>query len=83
MKSMKYEKIFKTYYYYVILFCPFTSNVSVNVKLHSAKGNVPKLIKFFLQKTRRLKPLIPLSTVFTRINTGASIKFPQTQRLFE
>ena len=50
MKSMKYEKIFKTYYYYVILFCPFTSNVSVNVKLHSAKGNVPKLIKFFLRK---------------------------------
>ena len=49
MKSMKYEKIFKAYYY-VILFCPFTSNLSVNVKLHSAKGNVPKLIKFFLRK---------------------------------
>ena len=40
----------KNYLRLKVLFCPFTSNLFVNVKLHSALGNVPKLTKFFLQK---------------------------------
>ena len=32
---MKYEKLFKAYKFFV-LFCPFTSYLFVNVKLHSA-----------------------------------------------
>ena len=32
---MKYEKLFKAYKYFYYLFCPFTSNLFVNVKLHS------------------------------------------------
>ena len=32
---MKYEKLFKAYKYFYYLFCPFKSNLFVNVKLHS------------------------------------------------
>ena len=33
---MKYEKLVKAYKFVFFLFCPFTSNLFVNVKLHSA-----------------------------------------------
>ena len=33
---MKYEKLFKAYKFFLFLFCLFTSNLFVNVKLHSA-----------------------------------------------
>ena len=62
---------------FFFIFCPFTSNLFVNVKLYSALGNVPKLINFFLQKCgaylrAALKAIvIPLSTVFTRISAAA------------
>ena len=75
---MKYEKLFKAYDFF-LLFCPFTSNLFVNVKLHSA---VPKLTQLFLQKCgaylrAALKAIaIPLTTVFTRISAAALIKFP-------
>ena len=64
-----------------LLFCPFKSNLFVNVKLHSA---VPKLTQLFLQKCgaylrAALKAIaIPLSTVFTRISAAAFIKFPSS-----
>ena len=83
---MKYEKLFKAYKFF-FLFCPFTSNLFVNVKLHSAEGNVSKLTNFFLQKCgaylrAALKTIvIPLSTVFTRISTAALIKFPPNAAL--
>ena len=33
---MKYEKLSKAYKFFFLLFCPFTSNLFVNVKLHNA-----------------------------------------------
>ena len=56
------------------LFCPFTSNLFVNVKLHSARGNLPKLTNFFSKNAALKTIVIPLSTVFTRISTAALIK---------
>ena len=44
---MKYEKPFKAYKFF-FLFCPFTSNLFVNVKLHSApKEMYQSLLNFF------------------------------------
>ena len=79
---MKYGKLFKAYKFFYIMSL-FTSNLFVNVKLLSVYGNVPKLIKFFLQKcgaylSAALKTIvIPLSTVFTRISTAALIPPPK------
>ena len=80
---MKYEKLFKVYKFF-FLFCPFTSNLFVDVKLHSGpKEMYRSLLNFFDQKSgaylrAELKTIvIPLSTVFTRISAAALMKSPK------
>ena len=66
------------------LFCSFTSNLFINVKLHSGpKEMYRSLLKFFSKNPALKTIVIPLSTVFTRISAVALIKFPQMRRLFE
>ena len=58
---MKYEKLFKAYKSF-FLFCPFTSNLFVNVKLHSGPKEMYRSLLIFFSKNpapiwgRRLKP---------------------------
>ena len=54
-------------------FCPFTSNLFVNVKLYRYRS-----LSNFFSKNAALKTIvIPLSTVFTRISTAALIQSPK------
>ena len=62
---MKYEKLFKAYNFFLVFILSLYKQF-----ICKRQGNVPKLIKFFVQNAALKTTVIPLSTLFTRISAA-------------